>query len=107
MEYTKEILDLANNVTFAWKEASGEHKERLHTPALLIHQYVQSALAEREAQVRAEDREKVAGLVEALHHIAEPTENTYGNPQFIARCALASYRANEKDPATYNDNRKG
>ena len=73
---------------------------------------VHEELAEREAQVRAEEREKVAGLVEALQNIAKDTVIVYGwnenhkkVPMGTKQTAMAVYASNVL--ATYNDNRRG
>ena len=70
------------------------------------------ASAQREAQVRAEEREKVEGLVEALQNIAKDTVIVYGwnenhkkVPMGTKQTAMAVYASNVL--ATYNDNRKG
>jgi hypothetical protein len=71
---------------------------------------IDAALAEREAHVRAEEREKVKGLVEALQlmvyettHLSPMRDDGSHNCR-ISKNALEQARA---ALATYNDNRKG
>ena len=69
--------------------------------------------AEREAQVRAEEREKVAGLVEALDNILcmhDGNQSPAMNMPDInyARFVIQQIHNESRDAlATYNDNRKG
>jgi hypothetical protein len=123
VKYTENDLALGTEILKGYGTSMTSPKA-----AGLIRAHVDAALAEREAQVRAEEREKVAGLVDALSYYADHgalglwqqtgREDEDGNREYeakgdrtstfkIAEAALATYRANENDAATYNDNRKG
>ena len=72
-----------------------------------VRAYIEAALAEREAQVRAEEREKVAGLVEALEKVQAQMKESFSS-QHAAKLARGICRNTITSAlATYNDNRKG
>jgi len=66
---------------------------------------IEAALAEREAQVRAEEREKVAGLVEAGQQVV----NRWDSPNWKWDDEHTGDKIHRlrKAIATYNDNRNG
>ena len=77
---------------------------------------IEPALAEREAQVRAEEREKSKGLVDVLllikrgfsqGHLEDQTILLPISPDATSRESTTLCAILDKELATYNDNRKG
>ncbi|NBT58244.1 hypothetical protein EBT16_05620 [bacterium] len=100
----KSTLDEWSNMlaTKCWQKTLPEIRQ-------ISKEYIRQALAQREAQVRAEEREKVAGLVKLVSAIVNNRGSCF-IPTTGGDLSMELYNWDEKASvalATYNNNRKG